>query len=378
MPYCRKCGKLLHDDAAHCTVCGASVAVQNPRYSQPQQPYQPYQQPQQTPPPRKKKNGTLIALYILLGVLIAALVGVGIWFLVGQQADKQPGLGRYDVVSCVADGEELPTNGEYVLLKAKGKATLQLEESFTGTWTLEDGELTIELEEDTYTGTLEGDTLTLEIEDKLYTFRKEEAQEPEDGPAQLPKSTETTEPRAQDRTWWEGDWYGWWTVLEGSGELYALEQAGFDVCAQIRLNEDGTCSLRIWDEHRDQEQFLWEVEGTIVDGADERGLLEVQGGSFRGQALTGENISCDPSRMPYSAYPDLLCITGTYTDPEDSGNTCSYSIFLRPWGASWEDLRTGDTVGMPYADMLPIHYDEWYLPMTQRGEEMPEAFNFDP
>ena len=79
--------------------------------------------------------------------------------------------------------------------------------------------------------------------------------------------------------------------------------------------------------------------------------------------------------MPYAAFGDLLCITGTYTDPQNPANNCSYSIILRPWGAEWEDIRAGDMTGMPYPDMLPIRYDSWYLPLIREDAPMPDAFN---
>lgn len=408
MAYCRKCGKLLSDNAYHCTVCGTPVKNQPEKFdtgripqvsipphgyeeetrlgvpSQPQyypqgysravpqnagaQPVQPVQQPP------KKKNGTLTALYILLGVLIAALLGVGGWFLLGSAPKDDPVLGRYEVVSCQIGGEEAETNGEYVVLRKGGKASLSLETTEDAAWKLDGEDLTIETETDTYSGTLEGDTLTLEVGEKEYTFRKDAYEEEDgDGPGGILRPTETTRPRAQDRTWWEGDWYGWWSVLDGSGEMYLMEQAAWDVCGQIQLNDDGTCSLHIWDGHQGAGQFSWFVEGHFEDGGDERGILVSDSGTFRGAELGG-SITVDPAVMPYGAYADLMYITGTYTDPDNSGNSCTYCIVLRPWGTQWDDLRGGDTTGMPYSDMLPVRYESWYLPLIREGASMPDAF----
>ena len=416
MAYCRKCGKLLSDNANHCTVCGAPVKNQPEKFDtgriphvsipahnneaetrlghpsqpnhqgyspviplgahpQPVQPPQPAVQPQRKP--KKKKNGALIALYILLGVLIAALLGVGGWFLLSSAPKDDPALGRYDVISCVADGEEVETNGEYVVLRKGGRGSLSLETLEDATWELDGEDLTIETEADTYSGTLEGDTLTLEVGEKEYTFRKDAYEEEDaDGPGGILRPTETTEPtqpRAQDRTWWEGDWYGWWSVLDGSGEMYLMEQAAWDVCGRIQLNDDGTCSLQIWDTHQGAGQFTWFVEGHFEDGSDDRGVLVSDSGTFRGAELSG--ITVDPTAMPYGAYADLMYIAGTYTDPENSDNSCTYCIVLRPWGTRWDDLRGGDTTDMPYPDMLPVRYESWYLPLIREGAPMPDAFN---
>ena len=409
MAYCRKCGKLLPDNANHCTVCGTALSRQAEKFdtgrippvshpgNHPQQaqryPAQPQnygnsiplgspRQPQQPAPPvsrvepKKKKNGTLIGLYILLAVLILALLGVGAWFLLGKDQGKRedPNLGRYDVVSCEVNGVEAPTGGEYVILKAKGKAIIRLEEVLDATWTLEDSDLTLTLEDAEYTGTLEDGVLTLDVDEKHYTFEK--GQSVNDGPGPVDQPTETTSPRTQDRTWWEGDWYGWWTVLEGSGEMYMMERAAWDVCARIEVGDDGTCKLHIWDEHPEAQQFIWYVNGRFEDGSDERGIFLSEDGTFRGSSLGG-TLTADPAAMPYGAFADMLCISGTYTDPENPENSCTYSIILRPWGTRWEDVRTGDMTGMPYPDMMPIRYDSWYLPLIQEGAGMPAAFKFD-
>ena len=417
MAYCRKCGKLLSDNANHCTVCGAPVKSQTEKFNTgriphisipphdnaeetrlgrlsnpqqaPQYPPQNYspviplgrspQQPQpvqpvQPAPQKPKKSGALIGLYILLGVLIVALLGAGAWFLFGSAEKDDPALGRYEVVSCVVDGEETETNGEYVVLRKGGDATLSLEESRDATWELDGEDLTLEVEEETYTGVLVGNTLTLEVGEKEYTFQKEQDEEETEEPDARPEPAETTEPRTQDRSWWTGDWYGWWTVLEGSGEMYMMERAAWDVCAKIQVNDDGTCSLHIWDEHQGTEQFVWFVDGHFEDGGDDRGVLVSDSGTFRNMQL-GSELSADPAAMPYGAYSDLLCITGTYVDPENAENACTYSIILRPWGTLWDDLRDGDTTGMPYPDMLPVRYDSWYLPLIREGAAMPETFH---
>ena len=350
-----------------------------PAQPQPLRPLQPVQQAQPAQPqrqePPKKKSGGLTALYIILGILILALLGAGAWFLWGDSfsgSKDGPELGRYEVVSCTRDGEEVETDGEYIVLRKKGKGILFLEESMDITWELDDEDLTVTTEDDEYTGTLEGDTVTLEVDDCVYVFEKEEEETSSGGTATVPSST--TRPKLQDRSWWSGDWYGWWTVLEGEGEMYLMEGAGWDVCAQIEVTDD-TAKLHIWDEHTGEEQNVWIVDAAISEGSDDRGILEATGGTFRGAELAPGDLGCDPTALPYGGYQDLICITGVYTDPADPANTCTYCILLRPWGAEWEDLRAVDPA-MPYPDMLPLHYNDWYLPLIRNGGKMPEAFDF--
>ena len=355
-----------------------SIPLGRPAQPQPLRPlHQPQsQQAQPVPPPQppqKKKNGALIALYIILGILILALLGAGAWFLWGDSlfaGKDDPTLGHYDAVSCVSDDGELELHGEYIVLRKGGKGVLALEETVDITWKLKDEDLTVAAEDAEYTGTLEGTTLTLEVEDLVYTFEKEAEEAPRGDTAEPPA---TTVPKRQDRTWWSGDWYGWWTVLEGEGDMYLMEGAGWDVCAKIEL-VDGAVKLHIWDERSGAEQDVWSVDAAINDGSDDRGILEATGGTFRNAELAPGDLGCDPAAAPYAAYGDLICITGVYTDPEYSTNSCTYCIFLRPWGAEWEDLRTGDMTDMPYPDMLPLHYTDWYLPLIRKGGKMPDTF----
>ena len=41
----------------------------------------------------------------------------------------------------------------------------------------------------------------------------------------------------------------------------------------------------------------------------------------------------------------------------------------------WEDVRTGDTSGCLYRNMLPPDYDSWYAPLLAQGPaDMPDSF----
>ena len=54
-------------------------------------------------------------------------------------------------------------------------------------------------------------------------------------------------------------------------------------------------------------------------------------------------------------------------DPDNSGDSFDYEIYLRPWGTEWEDVRSADISEMPYDDMMPAYYDSWYLPLIKDG-----------
>ena len=69
-------------------------------------------------------------------------------------------------------------------------------------------------------------------------------------------------------------------------------------------------------------------------------------------------------------YENLICIEGSYKDPDDFFSGYDYTIYLRPWGLDWADIETDQPDG------LPDHYD-WYLSAIQAGAEMPDVIGGD-
>lgn len=60
---------------------------------------------------------------------------------------------------------------------------------------------------------------------------------------------------------------------------------------------------------------------------------------------------------------------------EGAGGWVRFRLYLRPWGMEWEDVRTGDTSGCLYRNMLPPDYDSWYAPLLAQGPaDMPDSF----
>ena len=49
--------------------------------------------------------------------------------------------------------------------------------------------------------------------------------------------------------------------------------------------------------------------------------------------------------------------------------------YLRLSGMEWEEVRTGNTSGCLYRNMLPPDYDSWYAPLLAQGvTDMPDSF----
>jgi hypothetical protein len=182
----------------------------------------------------------------------------------------------------------------------------------------------------------------------------------------------TDEPSSVE-SWWAGDWYGWWVVVEAGGS-YKDEgylDRGWDACARIDLYDDGTGYIEIWDQ--DGDDVAW-ADVKFVDGGSEKGCMMSSSGSFYNHGITQGEWAVDPTDSACGGFDDLICIQGRYEQPSNANNWIRYQIYLRPWGTRWEDIETGDISGMPYDDMMPFNYDSWYLPLIEAGKPMPESF----
>lgn len=167
--------------------------------------------------------------------------------------------------------------------------------------------------------------------------------------------------------WWNGDWYGWWIIESGTGD-YALSEGGWwDACARIELGEDGSGTLTLWDDSCEAGEYIAQASVQAEADLTTSGRLVSTDGSFLNCPLTGADAwyidAAAPESMPYH---DMICISGVYTDPEGSGSSFVYTIYLRPWGMDWEDVRAADE------SLLPYYYDDWYLPLIEAGGSMPD------
>lgn len=176
-----------------------------------------------------------------------------------------------------------------------------------------------------------------------------------------------TQTGSEMKDWWNGDWYGWWIIESGTGD-YALSEGGWwDACAHIDLGEDGSGTLTLWDDSCEAGEYIAQASVQAEADLTTSGRLVSTDGSFLNCPLTGADAwyidAAAPESMPYH---DMICISGVYTDPEGSGSSFVYTIYLRPWGMDWEDVRAADE------SLLPYYYDDWYLPLIEAGGSMPD------
>ena len=235
----------------------------------------------------------------------------------------------------VAAGETLEVQLAYVLADLTSEVELQWEELLGS----KSGKLTID-----------PSTLTRE--------EPEAAAQPED-----PADVDTTDTTASQGDalldWWNGDWYGWWTMYGCYGYYEGMDGMAWDVCGTIDIGEDYTGTVTLWDEDYTRDNAMVIADVSLSEaGTGEHGAVMSEGGYFTDIPLEHADWIVDPG---LTETENLLWITGFYENGEDE---FSYEIYLRPWGASWDDLSE---------DAQPLYYSDWYLPLIGAGAAMPDA-----
>ncbi|RHR11038.1 DUF5067 domain-containing protein [Pseudoflavonifractor sp. AF19-9AC] len=162
----------------------------------------------------------------------------------------------------------------------------------------------------------------------------------------------------QPREWWNGDWYGWWVMTGCWGYYEDMEGDWWDICGTIDIGEDGMGTVTLWDEDYTKSEPMVSASVSLDEaGTSEFGTMMSEGGWFTDIALEHADWIVDPGLVDY---PDMIHISGYYESGDDA---YSYDIYLRPWGTYWDDVIEED---------LPYYYYDWYLPLMESGESMPD------
>lgn len=248
----------------------------------------PVSQPAQirSEPAGKKNGGKKPPRSLIIGIAAMAVV-ILLVMLLGGGDGNDPNLGRYNGISCICEGVEIGAEGEWIELMSDGKAKIMLMgEEFSGKWELNGHKLTVTQAGDAYTGTLEEGLLTLDFGGMIYTYVNENGQ----APALDTHETEATAPKSQNepedsttdpiRSFWEGDWYGWWSVWSADGVYESMEDEGWDAYAHIEVNDDNTGTVTLWDTDGSRDDPLAVVEVSFRSGVTEYGCMVSESGMF--------------------------------------------------------------------------------------------------
>ena len=159
--------------------------------------------------------------------------------------------------------------------------------------------------------------------------------------------------------WWNGDWYGWWIMTGCWGAYEDMDGEWWDISGTIEIGEDYTGIVTLWDEDYTRSEPMVEALVSLNEaGTGEYGTMMSEGGWFTDVELEHADWIVDPGLVNYD---NMIYIDGFYENGDDE---FYYEIYLRPWGSYWDDVSEED---------LPYFYYDWYLPMIEAGEAMPEC-----
>lgn len=314
-----------------------------------------------------------------------------------QTAQPEPaGTGRYPGMAISLSGgdwqpmDEIYAGENYLDLRADGTGVLCLDgEPLSVQWALSANTLTLSAAQQSCSGTLSAGCVNISFfgADILLRFGGDPLPTAEAEPVTTPDPASTSEPEPEPepepdsasetdalspQTYWPGDWYGWYAIVDTCEALSDLKDSAWDACARITCSE-GVGTLCLWDTETDPGDTICQTALTFSDGLTPVGSMTAHSGSFLGFTLDG-SWTCDPASSDVSAFAHMICLSGRAVDLS-SGDWLQLRVYLRPWGTDWADVKSGDLSGCWYEDMLPPGYQRWYSPLLKRGVAvMPASF----
>lgn len=265
----------------------------------------------------------------------------------------------------------------YLLLARDSSVVFQTDNRVAGTW--EDGMMTLWGEDGTVEElpfTLEGDTLTIESEGLTMVFQRSDGM-PEN-PAEGEEGTgDENSPEHVNlsplQQWWQGDWYGYWTVSGTTSAFEDLDDQRMDCFATIDVRTDDFASIHLWD--NEGMSITAEVSISGAGGSGAMGAAVSESGQYWDGAQIGHaDWIIDPSLY---AFEDYMVIDGYYESAEDPDEGFYYWVHLRPWGMTWDDIPQEEwppqyewytaQTGMPMQDVLALSADGGGLQQPDEG-----------
>ena len=270
----------------------------------------------------------------------------------------EPHTGTYYGVYVEADGgvyrmEDFFNGENYLRLENDGVAKLHVnEKSYELEWKNDSGMLTFTQAGDDFYGQLSEGVIRMDYMGwgMVLTFALEGAKIPE---TSVTNPQQWEERVAEMQGFWNGDWYGYLSITEGSGAYAARIGTCTDAAAHIELGEDARGNIVIWDAEHPRSTPMGECILRVDDAGGTMGIAMSGQGSFLGASVNAGDWLIDPSMY---AYDNTVEITGYCAD--ETGDFF-YTLYLHPWGQTWQESER------------PPSY-EWYLQAVQNGAALPD------
>ena len=267
----------------------------------------------------------------------------------GEAADTSGLSGSYVLKNIEEDGVTLSEG-----FVAEVGLTLRLDPGGTGAvlnsdsegalrWRYEQDRLSVNIGSVRLTGYLDGSDLFLQPDDESVHLRfvpEAQAMPDETGAG-------TTQRADIASKVWSGNWYGWWKIEQSEG---TLPVTWYDRCGSFALQQDGSLRFTVWDEDGSRSEPLGEI---LFQETDDHQFSSLSGYFLYEKITSGEWI------LPQTGKEIMLENFRHYAN----GERFTFTIYLRPWGAKWEDLAE---------EQRPFYYEDWYLIQVRENQPMPD------
>ena len=179
-------------------------------------------------------------------------------------------------------------------------------------------------------------------------------------PAETVELTQAEKDQIYD--WWEGDWYGWWTIFEGDGYYADQVNQSLDCCIRIERIDEEHHLITIWDEYYNSYSgdCLARVKVKIDPVTNKATSVMDADNYFYYGTVGSHGWVIDPK---YAGTDGMLIIEGDFTDDQD--DYCEYGVVMSQWGNEWVESES------TYA---PYHYYNYFQPLMAAGKDLPEIF----
>ena len=288
---------------------------------------------------------TCRSIVIILGLFIISLLLTAC----GEAADTSGLSGSYVLKNVEEDGITLSTGyvsqigliirldpgGTGVVLNGDSEGALR--------WKMEQDRLFITTGSIQLGGYPDGSDLVLQPDDSSVILRfTPEAAAPSEEAATEPEGEAEIVPEI-----WSGNWYGWWKIEQSEG---TLPVTWYDCCGSFLQQKDGCLRFIVWDEDGSRSEPLGDI---LFEETDDHRFSSLSGYFLYDKVSAGEWILPRPGK-------DLMLENLRH---DADGESFLFTIYLRPWGAKWDDLSE---------KQLPFYYDDWYLIQIKENRPMPD------
>ena len=154
----------------------------------------------------------------------------------------------------------------------------------------------------------------------------------------------------KELAWWDGEWYGYWSVISARGDYEDLEGGVWDCYAVVKAGQDGKGIVYVWDD--EMELGTAEISISTIPGTGSMGAATAEGGVMFDIPLEYAAWIIMPE---WDEYENRMVIEGSHdinADDYYKWSAIEYRIVLRPWGIQWDDIPENER---------PPHYDDWYI-----------------